>query len=136
MMANIGSINTKPEITVRKLLHERGFRFRLHDRYLPGRPDVVLKRYRAAIFVHGCFWHLHTCHLFKWPSTRPEFWRKKINHNVQKDRESIQALNNSGWRVAVVWECSLKGRTADAHEVQDFLTAWLYSDRTYDEVGG
>ncbi len=137
MMAGIRGTNTKPELLLRKGLHAKGFRFRLHDTALPGKPDIVLRRYKAVIFAHGCFWHGHDCHLFKWPSTRPEFWRAKIGRNVEVDATTETVLVNSGWRRAVVWECALKGRTRLA--LEDVISAcaeWLRSDRQRIEIRG
>ena len=111
MMSGIRGSNTKPELLLRKGLHALGFRFRLHDRSLPGKPDIVLPRYKAVIFAHGCFWHGHDCHLFKWPSTRPEFWQAKIARNRAVDERTEAALSEAGWRQAIVWECALKGKT-------------------------
>ena len=111
MMSGIRGKNTKPEIIIRKGLHAQGYRFRLHDKQLPGKPDLVLRKYKAVIFIHGCFWHGHDCHLFKWPKTRPEFWKMKIESNKQRDKEYISTLQHMGWRVLVVWECALKGKT-------------------------
>lgn len=108
-MSGIRGKNTKPELLIRKALHGRGFRYRLHCD-LPGKPDICLPRYRAVIFVHGCFWHGHNCHLFKWPGTRPEFWRRKIERNREVDRVALERLLADGWRVGTVWECALKGR--------------------------
>jgi len=87
---------------VRKMLHSMGYRFRLHRKDLPGKPDVVLPKYRAAIFVNGCFWHGHDCHMFKWPKTREDFWRDKITGNVERDRRKVEELRNQGWRVAII----------------------------------
>ena len=89
---------------IRRGLHARGFRYRLHERRLPGRPDLILPKYHAVIFVNGCFWHGHECALFKWPKTREEFWREKIGSNIARDKASSEALNGAGWRIAVVWE--------------------------------
>ncbi len=110
MMSGIRGKDTKPELLIRKALHSRGFRFRLHSLKVPGKPDLVLPRYNAAIFVHGCFWHGHDCHLFKMPSTRPEFWEGKIDRNRARDTEVRNALITSGWRRLVIWECALKGK--------------------------
>jgi DNA mismatch endonuclease (patch repair protein) len=110
MMSGIKGKNTKPEIHIRSLLHRAGFRFRIHVDSLPGKPDIVLKHYRAVIFVNGCFWHAHHCHLFKLPSTRPEFWQQKINGNRERDASNIRKLTDSGWRVLTVWECAMKGK--------------------------
>ena len=128
MMSGIRGRNTKPELMIRSLLHRRGFRFRLDARDLPGRPDIVLPRYRAVVFVHGCFWHGHDCHLFKWPQTRPEFWREKIDRNRSNDERATLALLASGWRVAVVWECALRGAHRDIESVIQHLDDWLRGD--------
>lgn len=137
MMAGIRGTNTKPELMLRKGLHARGFRFRLHDSALPGKPDIVLPRYRAVIFAHGCFWHGHDCHLFKWPSTRPEFWQAKIGRNRTVDARSEAALTDAGWRQAIVWECALKGRTRlPLEDVISTCADWLKSDRQRIEIGG
>lgn len=111
MMRGIRGSDTKPEKLVRRLLHARGFRFRLHVRDLPGRPDIVLPRYRAAVFVHGCYWHGHDCALFRLPGTRTEFWRTKIDGNRRRDGQTRVVLRQAGWRIAIVWECALKGRS-------------------------
>ncbi|MFD1557993.1 very short patch repair endonuclease [Paraburkholderia silviterrae] len=125
MMSGIRARNTKPERLVRSLLHRRGFRFRLDVRELPGRPDIVLPRYRAVVFVHGCFWHGHQCALFKWPATRPEFWRAKIARNRTNDAKALAALAAQGWRVAVIWECALRGAAQDPQAVVERLARWL-----------
>lgn len=111
MMSGIRGKNTKPELVLRSALHRAGFRFRLHRKDLPGRPDIFFPKRDAALFVHGCFWHGHDCHLFKWPASREEFWRTKIAGNVERDRRQITALKDAGFRVGIVWECALKGRT-------------------------
>lgn len=107
-MAGIRGRDTRPEILLRSGLHRLGFRFRLHVRDLPGSPDLVLPRWRAAIFVHGCFWHGHHCDLFRIPSTRPEFWRLKIQRNRMNDSRNIEELLASDWRVLVVYECAMR----------------------------
>lgn len=124
MMAGIRGRNTKPEIAVRRALHAMGFRFRLHDRRLPGRPDLVLARYRVAIFVHGCFWHRHTgCRFATTPATRPDFWQQKFDANVARDAQQRDALIASGWRVATVWECAFRsGRGAERTKA---LANWI-----------
>ncbi|WP_186121528.1 very short patch repair endonuclease [Burkholderia gladioli] len=108
-MSRIRGRDTKPEMLIRRGLHACGFRYRLQDRKLPGRPDLVFPRYRAVIFVHGCFWHGHNCPLFKIPKTRQDFWSAKIASNRARDQRAGEALLEQGWRVATVWECSLKG---------------------------
>ena len=111
MMAGIKSAHTRPEMILRRGLHARGLRFRLHAKTLPGKPDLVFPAHRAVIFAHGCFWHGHDCHLFKWPSTRVDFWRAKIERNREVDARVARQLADLGWRRADVWECALKGRT-------------------------
>ena len=109
MMAGIGSRNTKPELVLRRGLHARGLRFRLHNRKLPGTPDLVFRRFGAVCFVHGCFWHRHEgCRYTTTPATREEFWQGKFAANVERDRRNRRALLDAGWRVAVVWECALR----------------------------
>ncbi len=110
MMSSIKRSDTKPELILRRGLHKLGFRYCLHDRRLPGTPDLVFPRYKAVIFVNGCFWHGHECHLFRWPKSRAEFWRNKIAGNVQRDVRNSRLLGEKGWRTLVVWECALKGR--------------------------
>ena len=130
MMSGIRGKNTKPELLIRRGLHAKGFRYLLHDRRLPGKPDLVFPKHRAVIFVHGCFWHGHDCHLFKWPKTRKGFWRNKIHRNKWLDEQAIIKLRKSGWRVGIVWECSVKGRTRMLDERTISLCAtWLRSHR-------
>jgi DNA mismatch endonuclease (patch repair protein) len=127
MMSGIRAKDTKPEITVRKALHSRGFRYRLHASRLPGRPDILLPRFQAALFVHGCFWHGHDCRFFKLPGTRPEFWRLKIARNQANDEKNIALLSTAGWRTGIVWECALRGQGANIDAVADRLAEWLES---------
>lgn len=137
MMAGIGGKNTKPELLLRKGLHAQGFRFRVHRRDLPGTPDIVLPRYRAALFAHGCFWHGHDCHLFKVPGTRTDFWLAKIARNQEVDRKAQEALTLTGWRRGVVWECALKGRARlPPGDVIDLCSEWLKSGGEQLEVRG
>jgi len=136
-MSGIRGKDTKPEITVRKGLHARGFRYRLHDKTVAGKPDLILPRYRAAIFVHGCFWHQHGCHLFKMPSTRREFWKDKLAANRKRDANVRAALLNSGWRILTIWECALKGRTRlEFAEVIDVASTWITGQETEGEIAG
>ncbi|MCA8298803.1 DNA mismatch endonuclease Vsr [Burkholderia sp. AU30198] len=136
MMSGIRGRNTKPEILIRSLLHRQGFRFRLHVRDLPGKPDIVLPRYHAVIFVHGCFWHGHDCSLFKLPRTRPDFWREKIDRNRANDNKALTALLTEGWRVGIVWECALRGANKNIESVAKGLAHWLYSDASTTELRG
>lgn len=107
-MSGIRSKNTKPEILIRKKLHSKGYRYRIHVKKLPGNPDIVMPKWNLAIFVHGCFWHLHDCENFKWPKTNSQYWRDKIQKNFDRDQNAIESLLKMGWRVLVVWECSFK----------------------------
>jgi len=112
-MSRIKGKNTKPEMLVRKYLHASGFRYRLHSKNLPGKPDIVLPKYKTVIFVHGCFWHGHKdCKYFIVPKTNTDFWLNKINGNIINDKKVISALKKEGWKVFVVWGCELKnGKT-------------------------
>lgn len=122
MMAGIKGKNTKPEILVRKLLHVLGFRFRLHRSVLAGKPDLVLAKHNAVIFVQGCFWHGHKdCPVFRLPKSRTEFWEQKIGGNRKRDERSKIELLSGGWRVIYVWECALKGKSKLSHA--DIATA-------------
>lgn len=109
-MSRIRGKDTKPELLLRRGLHALGFRFRLHRKDLPGRPDLVFPTRRAVIFVHGCFWHSHGCPLCKVPATHPEFWRAKISRNRHRDEAAADRLQTMGWQVLVVWECAFRGR--------------------------
>jgi len=108
-MSRIKGRNTKPEMIIRRGLHQRGFRFRLHRRDLPGCPDLVLPRYQTVIFVHGCFWHGHGCCLSKVPQTRTAFWTTKIDKNICRDKMAAESLTHTGWRILIIWECALRG---------------------------
>ena len=134
MMANIKGKNTKPEITIRSLLHRQGFRFRIHDKSLPGKPDLILKRYKAVIFVHGCYWHRHeNCKLASTPKQNKEFWLKKFDENLRRDGEVYYQLKLLAWRTAVIWECSIR----DKKNLPDYiktLTTWLKSEYEYLEI--
>lgn len=129
MMAGIRGKDTKPEIVLRRGLHRLGFRFQLHRKDLPGKPDIVFPKHRAVIFAHGCFWHGHGCHLFKWPKTRVEFWREKIGQNRERDKSAVETLVSDEWRVCEVWECALKGpRRLPPEGVLQTCAEWLRSD--------
>jgi DNA mismatch endonuclease (patch repair protein) len=130
IMRSIKSKDTKPELLVRKALHARGLRFRLHVKSLPGRPDLVLPRYKAVIFVNGCFWHGHRCRLSSTPKTRTTFWLGKISTNMNRDRYTHGQLLDAGWRLAVVWECALVGRhRMPLEDCIDQLVAWIKDPR-------
>lgn len=132
MMSMIRGKNTKPEMTVRSLLHRAGFRFRLHVGYLPGRPDIVLPRHKAVLEVRGCFWHGHACHLFRLPATRKEFWKEKIETNVSRDKRNSDLLMQAGWRLMIIWECSLKQGLAPGFV--ESLTDWILSGQQHAEL--
>ena len=120
--------DTKPELLIRKALHAKGFRYRVNVKALTGTPDIVLPKYRVLIFVHGCFWHGHKCHLFKVPQTRTEFWLAKIEGNHKRDIASQKNLRADGWRVAVIWECALKGRhRLPIDTLVEHLSVWISS---------
>lgn len=137
MMSGIRGKNTKPEMLVRRLLHHSGFRFRLHVKDLPGKPDLVLPKYKAVILINGCFWHGHDCHLFTMPKTRRDFWQKKISGNRDRDLNNIEKLNHAGWRVLVVWECFLKGKHKASKEfILDSISLWLISSGSYASLRG
>lgn len=135
-MAGIRGKNTRPELLLRRALHKLGLRYRLHAKGLKGKPDLVFARYRAAVFVHGCFWHRHKgCRLATTPASRKEFWSKKFASNVVRDKEVMEWLLDTNWRVAIVWECSLK---SDREVLNAGLTVrqWLRSEKTFLEFGG
>lgn len=127
-MAAIRSRHTKPEMLIRKGLFNAGLRYRLHPRHLPCKPDLVLPRFKAAIFVHGCFWHQHECEMFKWPETRQDFWRRKLQINRERDSACEDSLRMAGWRVLTIWECALKGkRRLPPEAVIQMTIDWLNS---------
>ena len=134
MMAGIRGRDTKPELLVRRELHRRGHRYRLHARKLPGRPDLALARYRAAIFIQGCFWHRHEgCRFTTTPKSNARFWADKFEQNVARDRRIIETLRSQGWRVATVWECAL--RRHGAAPVVDAIERWLSGTSDVFDVG-
>ena len=127
-MSNIRAKDTRPEKEIRSALHRIGFRFRKNDSRLPGKPDIVLPNYKAVIFVNGCFWHGHTgCKYFVIPKTNTEFWQNKINRNKERDKAEIEQLQKDGWRVGVVWECSITGknRSSKIGDVSEKISLWL-----------
>lgn len=137
-MAAIRGKNTQPEVWLRKAIFRKGFRYRLHRRDLPGTPDIVLPRYRAVIFVHGCFWHGHDgCPMFKLPETRRAFWLDKISSNKARDARHLNELESAGWRVLEVWECALKGkRRLDTDVLVKQVVSWIKSNKGHTEISG
>lgn len=137
IMSKVGQKSTGPEMKLRKALFAKGFRYRVNVKKLPGSPDIVLPKYKAVIFVHGCFWHRHKgCKYATMPKTRVDFWNAKFNANIKRDRKNIDALLDAGWRVLVVWECVLKkkGQTG-LDEVMDSVIQWLFSGTEKGEIG-
>lgn len=136
MMSGIRGKNTLPEMLIRKILFAAGYRFRLHGKDLPGAPDVVLPCRKVAIFVHGCFWHRHAhCKYAKLPASRPEFWKAKLDGNVERDQRAIEALISNGWRVLTVWECSTRSVEA-LHMLRKSLAEWIQGCDAYGEIAG
>lgn len=137
IMSRIRGKDTKPEIIIRKALFKIGIRFRIHGKLLPGKPDLVLKKYSAVIFVHGCFWHGHDCPHFRMPSSNRAFWKKKIKGNQKNDQRHLQELKEGGWRVLLIWECSTRGAGHDAPEkVAQKAVTWLKSKSTFKQIRG
>ena len=137
VMASISAKNTKPELLLRKALHRKGFRYRLHDKCLPGKPDLVFRGFNAAVFVNGCFWHGHDCQLFKAPATNREFWETKIETNRLRDSRNRDLLLKQNWRVLIVWECSTRGKgRLEFEELITNVTNWLKSNENYLEIRG
>jgi len=135
MMAGIKGKNTRPELALRRALHARGFRYRLHSTKVHGRPDLVLAKHRAVVFVHGCFWHRHEgCRYATTPATRAEFWQAKFKANVARDSAVRGALLSTGWRVATIWECALRTPEQIAAAV-DQLSKWLITETDTLDVG-
>lgn len=135
MMAGIRGRDTRPELVVRSLLHRAGFRFRLHDRSLPGAPDIVMRSRNIVIFVNGCFWHRHRdCVMASTPASRPEFWVEKFRANVLRDARNIEALATEGWRVLIVWECAIPRRAASDEGLGASLDRWIRSSRKKGEI--
>jgi DNA mismatch endonuclease, patch repair protein len=131
MMSGIRGKDTKPEWLVRRFLHARGYRYRLHRKDLPGKPDIVLPRLRVCIFVHGCFWHHHQgCKFGVLPKSRPDFWKKKLLANVARDERAIESLSNAGWRTFVIWECELRGSDEILLKLLERLTEIAQSEKT------
>ncbi len=137
MMSGIKGKDTKLEMLLRSGLHRRGFRFRLHGKDLPGRPDVVLPKYGAVVQANGCFWHGHDCSLFKVPSTNREKWVQKIDQNRERDQRNKAALESAGWRVLDVWECSVKGPDRrDKDQVLQEVCDWIHHGENSMEIRG
>ena len=126
IMSKISGKETKPEILVRKFLHTNGFRFRKNDKRYPGKPDVILPKFKTIIFIHGCFWHGHLCKAGKLPETRKEFWTEKLQANKARDNQNIQELKKLGWKVLVIWQCEIKNKSVRSERLESLL----------EEIGG
>jgi DNA mismatch endonuclease (patch repair protein) len=136
-MSAIKTKNTKPEIWIRKRLHAKGFRYRLNVRELPGKPDIVLPKYKAVIFVNGCFWHMHDCPLFVLPKSRTSWWKEKLTKNKQRDQNNINKLQEQNWRVVVIWECAIRGKNRlDGDSLISEVTDWIHSSVDTKEIVG
>ena len=137
IMSAIKGRNTKPELLVRKRLFARGLRYSLHSTSLPGKPDLAFRRYKAVVFVHGCFWHGHDCHLFRWPKSNRVFWRNKINRNQSVDARTLKELRARGWRTMTVWECAVRGASEKRLDaVADRLSRWIQGRRSAGTIIG
>jgi DNA mismatch endonuclease (patch repair protein) len=137
MMSGIRSKNTRPELALRKALHRAGFRYTLHAKNIPGKPDMAFPALKAAVFVHGCFWHGHDCRFFRLPKTRTEFWKTKIDRNRARDEIVMAKLKEEGWRHLTVWECAIRGAGPEAPlKVAARAAKWLRSRRRTGEIRG
>lgn len=134
-MAAIKSRNTTPELLIRSILHKKGFRFRLHDKKLPGKPDIVFPKYNAVIFINGCFWHGHSnCKFFRLPGTRTEYWKNKINKNQYNDAKSIELLLANNWRVCIIWECKIRASKKNLTQLTEILSNFLKGKESFLEL--
>ena len=137
MMAGIGRMNTRPELTIRSALHRTGLRYRLHVKELPGTPDLVFPKFRAVVFVHGCYWHSHGCYKSTVPKTNREFWKEKFRANRIRDKRKCNDLQRRGWRVLVIWECALIGKNAlKLDDVVMQINSWLRVASEEEEISG
>lgn len=137
VMSRVRSKDTKPELLIRKGLHARGFRYKLHSKGLPGKPDLVFPRYRSLIFVNGCFWHGHCCSLYRFPKSNTRYWTEKIKRNVERDASHIQNLTDAGWRILIIWECATKGKARlPLENVLNTASEWLLSEKPICEIAG
>ena len=137
IMSKVGKKDTGPEMLLRPALHKLGLRYKLHDRKLPGSPDLVFPKYHAVIFVHGCYWHSHGCYRSTVPKTRQDFWTKKFKDNKERDKRKMDQLMDEGWRVLVVWECALVGKTSRLSEsVAKEVFDWLNGKEVCGQISG
>lgn len=134
-MSSIRRENTAPELLLRSALHKAGLRYRLHDKNLPGSPDIVFPKFHAVLFVHGCYWHSHGCYKSSRPKSQRNFWINKFKTNQERDARNIKLLQEQGWRVIIVWECALKGKTSlPISKTVEAIKKWLHSDSAFNEI--
>jgi DNA mismatch endonuclease (patch repair protein) len=133
MMSGIKNKNTKPEIMIRKELFANGFRYRLHNGKLPGKPDLVFRKYNVVVFIHGCFWHGHNCRYFVWPKSNTEFWKEKINGNKKNDKKVIEKLKEQGYRICIFWECVTRNQVLFPKAMKKLLK-WLPENNGFLEI--
>ncbi len=136
-MSRVRSKDTTPELLIRKGMHALGFRYRLHVKDLPGKPDIVFRRYRSVIFVNGCFWHGHSCPRCRMPNSNTDYWMRKVSRNVERDAINRRVLIDNGWRVLTIWECALTGKwKLGLNQVIKLASAWLLSTESISEIKG
>lgn len=134
-MSSVQRKDTSPELVLRSIIHKSGLRYRLHRKNLPGTPDIVFPRFKAVLFVHGCYWHSHGCYKSTVPKSRQEFWKKKFDANKERDVRNVEALLKLGWRVMTVWECALKGKKSlPDSDISDLIKTWLLSSEQVSEL--
>lgn len=137
VMSRVGSKDTKPELQIRSGLHALGFRYRLHVRDLPGKPDLVFPRFKSVIMINGCFWHGHSCELYRFPKSNTKYWSEKIRRNVERDAFNIKCIIDAGWRILIIWECAIKRKARlPMEKVLDIASDWLLSDKPNCEIAG
>ena len=137
IMSRVKGKNTKPELLIRRALHRQGFRYRLHDKKLPGHPDLVFPKYKAVVLINGCFWHDHGCYRSTKPKTDVLFWKDKFKQNRERDRRNIESYLNDGWRVLIIWDCALIGKLKlDLDDVTAEITEWLKHGEELHEIAG
>ena len=135
IMASFSGKDTKPELWLRKALHRKGYRYRIHDKSLSGKPDIVFRRFNAVVFVHGCFWHGHNCPLFRMPSSNEQYWKVKINSKRRRDTKVNSQILEKGWRILTVWECSLKGNAKmNLDSLISAIEDWLCCESNFLEI--
>lgn len=135
-MSKIRGQNTKPELEVRRVLWKMGYRYQLYRKDLPGKPDLVFPKYKAVIFINGCFWHKHGCRFSKLPATNMKFWKQKIESNCLRDKKNIEELKDLGWRVCIIWECAIRNKSwkTESDSVINTVAAWLHSNERFMDI--